>query len=127
VTSGSVIKVGAIYKNDKVLNIGGQFGAGEDWSDLGLGSVFDGKGAVLLASVPDGFGSTAFSSLTINGSLAFTWDEADAFFPNNHAPLHDDVSDFLFSTLATLRVTQGRFRTLTKRTTSAIQPTTARF
>lgn len=55
---------------------------------------FNGHGAVLLAAVPDG---ASGGSLTVDGAKPFhTSLTLNNFFPNNHSPLKDDISDFLF-------------------------------
>ena len=92
ITSGSSIYVAGVYQNNKVVNLGRQYGSGYDWSAFGLPSVFDGKGAILLVSVPNG----ASGSITINGNSAFYSDLVKSYFPDNHDPLKDAISDFLF-------------------------------
>jgi PEP-CTERM motif len=92
VTSGNTIYVAGEYNNG-ALNLGGQFGLGDDWSTLGLPNVFDGHGAVLLVSVKEGSDASA---LTINGLSAFYTNTTMDFFPNNHDPLKPLISDFLF-------------------------------
>ena len=61
VTSGSTIYVGGVYQQKDVINLGGKYATGSDWSDfngpadeggLSFPSVFDGQGAVLMASIP---------------------------------------------------------------------------
>jgi hypothetical protein len=98
VTSGFTIYVGGVYKKDDVANLGGQYGSGSDWSSFDHIPVeFDGHGAILVVSVPDGDLATAVSSLTINGLAPFySSEDLNDIFPNNHAPLKDGVSDFLF-------------------------------
>ena len=60
-------------------------------------SVFDGHNAIVLASVQDGMLTDALLNLTIGGNSAFHSSAAlDGLFPNNHAPLKDHISDFLF-------------------------------
>jgi len=54
-------------------------------------TVFNGSGAVLMASVPNG----AVGSLTVNGINPF-YTSTTSLFPNNHAPTSDGISDFLF-------------------------------
>ncbi len=91
VTSGSTIYVGGIYANG-VDHLGGKFESGDDWSAFGLPSIFNGHGAILLASVANG----ASGSLTVNGASAFYTSATDSFFPNNHDPVKGSLSDFLF-------------------------------
>lgn len=96
-TSGFTIYAGGVYGKD-VVNLGGMIAGGLSWSDLDAGySAFDGHGAVLLAAVPDGFLTDALINLTIDGSHAFHSSTIlSGLFPNNHAPLKDLISDFLF-------------------------------
>lgn len=102
VTYGSTIYVAGVYNNN-VLNLGGQFGMGGDWSSIvnnppsgTFPAVFDGKGAILVVSVPDGSLLDALG-LTINASSSFySSSTLSNLFPNNHDPLKDSVADFLF-------------------------------
>lgn len=96
ITSGGTLYVGGVYQNNKVLSLGGQSNGGTDWSSFGRPTDFNGHGAILLVSVPDGTLASALASLTVGGNFAFYSDEANSFFPNNHAPVKDAVSDFLF-------------------------------
>ncbi len=96
-TSGSTIYAAGIYGN-KVVNLGGQASNGLDWGrvDSAL-SEFNTHGAVLLAAVPDGTLLEALNNLTIGGTSAFhSSGTLSGLFPNNHDPLKNDVSDFLF-------------------------------
>ena len=92
VTSGTILYVAGVYQNNNVLNLGKQFDGGLDWLAFGLPSVFNGKGAVLLVSVPDGSSGT----LTVNGTSPFYTSPSDSFFPNNHDPVKPAIADFLF-------------------------------
>lgn len=104
-TSGGTILVAGVYKgNDQnpVINLGGQHGDGVDWSAIKyqgnnyFPAAFNGHGAVLVVSVPDGTLATALASLKVDGFFAFHSSEDTSFFPNNHDPLKDAVADFLF-------------------------------
>ncbi len=95
-TSGSTIYVSGLYQNGNTLNLGGQFGGGVNWSSFGLPTSFDTHDAVLLVSVPDGSLAAALGSLTVNRIFAFHSSEDQSHFPNNHDPVKDSVSDFLF-------------------------------
>lgn len=95
-TSGDTILVAGTYQNPNVLNLGGQFGTGLNWSSFGLPTDFDTHDAVLLVSVPDGTLAAALASLTVDGIFAFYSSEDQSFFPNNHAPVQDAIADFLF-------------------------------
>lgn len=95
-TTGGTIYVAGLYQNGNVQNLGGQFDAGANWSSFGLPGAFDAHDAVLLVSVPDGTLATALGSLTVNGVFAFFSSEDQSYFPNNHAPVKDDIADFLF-------------------------------
>lgn len=103
VTYGSTIYVAGVYSNDKVLNLGGQYGTGGDWSSIvndkpdgTFPTAFNGKGAILVVSVPDGSLLNTLG-LTINASSYFySSSTLSNLFPNNHDPLKDSVADFLF-------------------------------
>ena len=91
---GNIIYAAGVYQNDNVLHLGGQYGSGTDWEDVDPDYLpFSAHGALLLAAVPDGTNGTLkidgadpfYTSLTLNG-----------LFPNQHDPLKDDISDFLF-------------------------------
>lgn len=103
VTSGTTIFVAGVYQNKNVLNLGRKYGSGDDWSDFGLPYVFNGKGAILLVSVPNG----ASGSVTVNGGGAFYSDPYNSWFPNNHDPLKADISDFLFFDIGNFTKTAG--------------------
>lgn len=64
VTTGNTIYAAGAYANSKNKNIGGQFNGGGDWSSFDDPSInfysnFDGHGAVLMATIPDGTLSTS--------------------------------------------------------------------
>jgi hypothetical protein len=95
VTSGTTLYVaGAFGPND--VRIGSRYpfaGASmPDWSFFGFDSTFNGKGAVLMATVPGGL---AGGSLTVNGASAFFTSTAyESGFkvpnpPSNHAPINE--------------------------------------
>lgn len=121
-TSGSTIYVAGVYQNNNILNLGGKFGTGSDWSaiDSAYPSDFNGKGAILLAAVPDGQRVAAVSSLQVNGNSAFfSSDTLSGLFPDNHAPLKDDVSDFLFFDIGNFTNTAGAVPDFTTETGAA--------
>ena len=103
ITGSTSILFGGIFSSN-VVGLGGQYTGGDDYSssntydkdgnvirDL---SVFDGHGAIAMLSVADGADT---SSLTLGGNSAFySSSTLDGLFPNNHDPLKDDISDFLF-------------------------------
>ena len=102
-TSGNRILVGGAYANGagEQLLIGGKYGSGKDWAailqekfggSLSDYAAFNGKGAVLLASVPNG----VVGSLTVNGASAFFTSPTQSLFPNLHDPVKPAVSDFMF-------------------------------
>ena len=95
-TTGGQVFVSGLYQNDNVLNLGGQFGSGLNWSSFGLPAAFDSHDAILLVSVPDGTLAAALASLTVDGVSAFFGSEDQSFFPNNHDPVKDSIADFLF-------------------------------
>ncbi|GLI40144.1 choice-of-anchor N protein [Geobacter hydrogenophilus] len=93
ITTGGTLYVAGVYQNNNVLSLGGKFDGGLDWSSFdSLPSIFNGKGAILVVSVPDGDTGT----LTIPGATFITSSLTDSFFPNNHAPVQANVADFLF-------------------------------
>ncbi|CAG0947916.1 hypothetical protein ANRL1_04708 [Anaerolineae bacterium] len=93
ITSGGTLYVAGVYQNNNVLSLGGKTTGTEDWSSFGsLPSVFNGKGAILVASVPDGDTGT----LAIPGATFITSSATDSYFPNNHAPVQAGIADFLF-------------------------------
>ncbi|MDX1250786.1 MAG: choice-of-anchor N protein [Gammaproteobacteria bacterium] len=119
VTSGSTLLVGGVYSNGALL-LGGRYTdpssssitpgiapgtLGVSWSQvlqqtfggsLSDYAAFNGRGAILVASVPDGTLGSVGTDLKINGQSAFYTSESNSFFPNNHDPVKDAVSDFLF-------------------------------
>ncbi|PTQ80686.1 putative secreted protein with PEP-CTERM sorting signal [Nitrosospira multiformis] len=109
ITSGNILYVGGIYKDDGVQLLGGKFGS-VDWSDVNKGtfpSVFNGHGAVLLVSVPDGQLADAVGSLTVNGNFAFYTNATLNFFPDNHTPVKAGSADFLFFDIGNFTKTAG--------------------
>ena len=103
-TSGNNILVGGAYANgvNPELLIGGKYTTGgQDWAavlkakfggSLSDYAAFNGKGAVLVASVPDGVAG----SLTVNGANAFFTSSTKSLFPNEHDPVKAITSDFMF-------------------------------
>lgn len=98
-TSGNSILVGGVYKGG-VLNLGGKYSTGMDWSEFGFPTQFDGHGAVLVVAVPDGETGTVTINLG-SGDLTPFYSTTTNVFPNNHDPLKDDVSDFLYFDIGT--------------------------
>lgn len=102
ITSGDILYFAGVYQNANVLNLGRQFGSGLDWSALdsafNFGSKpFDGRGAIVVASVPNGQSGTLSINIGSSAILPFYSSLTHSgFFPNNHAPLKDTISDFLF-------------------------------
>ena len=101
ITSGNQIVAAGQYQDSSVVNLGGAYQSGPDWSSFGFADVFNGHGAVLLVSVADGLGANAFASLTIDGNKAFAWDADNSYFNNSHDPLKTLTSDFLFFDIGT--------------------------
>lgn len=102
-TSGNNILVGGAYANgaNQELLIGGKYTGGKDWAavlkakfggSLSDYAAFNGKGAVLVASVPNGVAG----SLTVNGANAFFTSSTKSLFPNEHDPVKASISDFMF-------------------------------
>lgn len=102
-TTGDEILVGGAYEAG-VLRIGGQYtgaeGTGQDWAevlqanfggDVDDYAAFNGKGAILVASMPNDAGG----SLLVNGASAF-FSSPTSLFPGSHDPVKDNISDFLF-------------------------------
>ncbi len=97
ITGNSTILVAGSYSNSPELLIGGQYsgslGTGSDWSDFGFDSVFNGSGAILMASVAEG---SSLTDLTVNGSSAIFTSLTDTYFPNEHDPAKDNIADFMY-------------------------------
>lgn len=102
ITLGNKLLVGGAYSNE--LLVGGQYigsqGTGLDWATVLSAefggsssdySVFNGKGAILVASIPGG----STGGLTINGMTPF-FTSPTSLFPNKHDPVKSATSDFLF-------------------------------
>ena len=96
--------VAGAYKQNNYLLLGGKFDgalpypAGNDWSFFGFNTAFNGAGAVLMVTVPDG--TLGSGGITIGGAPPIystgTW--LGGFVvpnpPSNHAPIPDQ--DYLF-------------------------------
>lgn len=110
-TSGNpfeIVVAGAYGPN--TVGLGGQHcegaNCGRDWSEFSefqFPNVFDGKGAILLVSVPDNAPNdlSSYNDLKIfvdNGDpiAAFYFEKDNSYFPNEHYPVKSNVSDFLF-------------------------------
>ena len=100
ITNGNTILFSGEYVKD-VLKLGGQYiGAPENGLDYsGVDSnltIFDGHDAIAVIAVPEGFLTEAMS-LTLGGNGVFDYSATlSGLFPNNHDPLKDAVSDFVF-------------------------------
>lgn len=105
VTGGSTLYVaGAFGSND--IYLGGTCPASlcnnapgvDDWSDFGFSTLFDGAGALLMATVADG--TLLSGTLTVNGAAPiYTHTEYENGFkvpspPSNHDPIKNQ--DYLF-------------------------------
>ncbi len=86
VTSGGSILVAGAY-GPNTLSLGGG-----TWSNFLSTNVFDGHGAILLATVADG---ASLAALTVNGLGAIFTSTTTSFYPNNHAPTNGAV-DYMF-------------------------------
>lgn len=98
-TSGNTIFVAGVYQNPNVLNLGGQFGSGQDWGAVNSNFIsFNNHRAVLLVAVPDG--QSGSLTITVDGGSSLnpflTSSTLSSLFPNNHDPLKDNIADFLF-------------------------------
>lgn len=97
ITNGNTLYVAGVYQQASVVNLGGLYAGGADWGsmtyakDQYFASVFNGKGAVLMATVAEG----ATGTLKVNGLDAF-YSSDTSLFPNNHDPVKDTTADFLF-------------------------------
>jgi len=135
-TSGGLIYVGGVYQQKSVLQLGGAYAGGTytettnggnpvmssipinsggGWASLGY-APFEGKGAVLVVSVPNGTvaangslsGGTAFSIIVDGGAslTPFLGSQDNSYFPNNHAPVTDPhgsaLADYLFFDLGNI-------------------------
>ncbi len=118
VVSGTTLYVAGVYQQKDVVQLGSKYlggsvagipvGPGLDWSALTFANGnplvffpthFDGKGAILVASVPDGKGAEAYASLKVDSNPAFWWDAGNSWLPNppsNHDPAKPGIADFLF-------------------------------
>lgn len=94
ITTGNLLYVAGTYGKTTTLLGGKSTATNIDWSSFGMPTEFNNMGAILVASVQDG----AAGSLTVNGFNPF-YTSAVSYFPNNHAPVQDSVSDFLFFNL----------------------------
>ena len=100
ITLGGSLYVAGVYQNKDVLNLGGQFGSGDNWSSFApfssLSIPFDSQQAILLVSVAEGKLAAA-SGLTVGGNAAFyTSTTLNGMYLNSHDPVKDGTSDFLF-------------------------------
>lgn len=106
-TSGYVIHVAGVraenQNKDSSLQLGGPYPGGKNWSDFGFPTDFDGKGAILLVSVPESPNDSLsyYSGLQIsldNSAYfsAFYFSDEPSYFPNNHYPVKNDIADFLY-------------------------------
>jgi hypothetical protein len=105
ITTGSAVDLLVVYPNN-TSSVGGQFcdGAGIcgwDWSRFGFdATTFDGRGGLLMATVPNGTLAAGNLTITIDGfgpvtAFYTTPGYKDKFdYPNNHAPIPDQ--DYLF-------------------------------
>lgn len=126
ITSSGTVYVAGTYQNKSVLNLGGQFGTGGDWSSIQISNnpsaffptEFNGKGAILVVSVPDG--SLATVGLKVGGvSYFYSSATLSNLFPNNHDPLKDGISDFLFYDIGSFTKTVGAVPNLADETGAA--------
>jgi len=104
VTYGNTIFVAGAF-GPKALFIGGQYTDTANWTDFSDGSGhdktsfpsdFDGRGAILLASVPDGSSGSLTIDLGLGDIYPFFTSDDMSFFPNEHDPVKAEISDFLF-------------------------------
>ena len=118
VTYGNTIFVAGAF-GPKDLFIGGQYTdpanplitlgiapgtQGSDWTDFTgpapdktpFLSDFSGRGAILLASVPDGSSGSLTIDLGLGDISPFFTSDDMSFFPNEHDPVKAEISDFLF-------------------------------
>lgn len=104
---GSIFYVAGAYANGVDLLGGKYIPDGQDWTQVisGAPAEFDGHGALLVVSVANGsvdasghllggkqlelkMGGTKLTQVYASQSMSF--------FPNDHAPVQDSISDFLF-------------------------------
>ena len=106
------LAIGGVWPNNStVVQLGRGYSGGGltglDWSSLGRPTAFNGKGAIVVASVPNGTltngfaGTSGFTTtLTISGVTPFYADEADPQLKEQggqtHYPAQDAISDFFF-------------------------------
>lgn len=101
-TTGQTLHVAGVW-GPNTSQLGGQYSGGKNWSDFDFPSVFDDYNAILLVSVPESSndGLTYYTDLkiSVDGSSpinVFYFSDSPSYFPNQHYPIHDDISDFLY-------------------------------
>ncbi|MGE0086005.1 MAG: choice-of-anchor N protein [Desulfococcaceae bacterium] len=89
--TGSTLYVAGVYGPNTIALGGG------NWSSLNSNlTFFNNYGAVLIASIAESANlSNIASTMTVGGNYAFST-STNFLFPNNHYPVQDDVSNFLF-------------------------------
>ena len=101
-TTGNVLYIAGAYQSANVAHLGGGHG-NTDWGDVFNDlSVFNGRGAILMASIPDGFSGSL--DIEVDGSPVspFLSSPTNIFQPshhgagNEHDPVKDNISDFLY-------------------------------
>lgn len=91
ITSGNLLYVAGTYRPGTVLLGGKSTATNQDWTYFGMPAEFNGKGAILVASVEDG----TTGDITVDGLGAF-YTSSISLFPNPHDPVKSGVSDFLY-------------------------------
>lgn len=95
ITFGTTVYLAGAY-GPKTQALGGKYGGGSDWSDFGRPAAFNGHGAILVVSVPEGQSGTLKINLGSGWVDPFYTSLTESYFPNNHAPVKDGISDFMF-------------------------------
>lgn len=107
ITNGSTILFGGTF-GPNTLKLGGQYDDsvdgpnglpdGDDYSGVDANlTVFDGHDAIAVIAVPDGTAQALAEAITLGGNTVFHYSTTlSGLFPNNHDPLKDAVSDFVF-------------------------------
>lgn len=103
--TGNTLVVAGVYQKDTIVSLGGQYSGGDDWTDFGLPADFSGRGAILIATVPEAQLATGTIELVINGVTISSFYQSttndviqDAGLNGlaNHAPTGADTSGYLF-------------------------------
>jgi hypothetical protein len=122
ITYGTTLYIAGMYQNSSVQSLGGKYTGGKDWSSMsGETSKFNGHGAILVASVPDG--ATGTLKISLNGGTTFInpfyTSTSSSYFPTSHDPVKSNIADFLFFDIGTFAKKTGAVTDFASETGSA--------